>query len=89
MNAIATLKDEFIKLCKQELDPNIDYSVVKISRTNPDFQNTGDYSFNFNAIKRHFNLSAIELGEKLINITSLALASVDDDNDRWVYTETV
>lgn len=89
MKAIEKLKDEFIQLCKENLNPDIDYTVVKISRTNPDFHSQGDYSFNFNAIKRHFKLSPIEFGEKMLDIAGQALGSIDDGDDSWVFTQTV
>lgn len=82
MNGVEVFRNELVDFCKTEFSNKIDKYSIRVSRTNPDFSDRGDYSFNYMAVKKFTELSIFDIRVKIMNATTDIINRIG--NDDWI-----
>ncbi|MCO5280917.1 MAG: arginine--tRNA ligase [Chitinophagales bacterium] len=83
MKVLNAIKASILDYCQQEFGIENNPNFLNISLTNPNFRSTGDYSFNFNGLRKFTTLDNTAFGEKLINESNFKLVIAEYDKGNF------
>lgn len=82
MKVLNAIKASILQYCHSTFGIENNPNLLHISLTNPNFRHTGDYSFNFNNLRKFTSLDNTAFGEKLLHESDLqaVIAEYDKGN---------
>lgn len=88
MKVLNAIKTHILNYCHVEFGIENNPDFLRISLTNLNFRDTGDYSFNFNNLRKFTDLNNLQFGDKLLKESGLQAIISNYDKGDFLITST-